>query len=148
MAPPELDLADAAARVAHATRTAGRGTQKLASELREIINDVPEQSYAHGAAAALLAVLEKTQDTKGAVRSDLPFESGSVPARLLLEIEAGVRGANTDLAERLGTDKTQLSRAGRRLRQLRLAECEREGRINRWKITPEGAALVSRLRQQ
>jgi DNA-binding transcriptional ArsR family regulator len=146
--PADLEFRDAAARVAHAVRTAGRGTRQLAIELREVIDDVPERSYAHGAAAALLAVLEQAQDTQGAVRSDLPFESGSVPARLLLEIEAGVRGANTDLAERLGTDKTQLSRAGRRLRQLRLAECEREGRINRWKITPEGAALVSRLRRQ
>lgn len=148
MALPDLDLADVAARVAHAARTAGRGSQKLASELREVIDNLPEQSYAHGAAAAFLAALEQAQDTTGALRSDLPFESGALPARLLLEIEAGVRGANTDLAERLGTDKTQLSRAGRRLRQLQLVEREREGRINRWKITPEGAALVSRLRQQ
>ena len=145
MVPPELDLADAAARVAHAARTAGRGTQKLASELREVIDDVPEQSYAHGAAAALLAVLEQAQETKGAVRSDLPFESGSLPARLLLEIAAGVHGANTDLAERLGTDKTQLSRADRRLRQLRLVDCERNGRINRWTITSGGESVVDRF---
>lgn len=148
MVPPNLDLRDAAARVAHAARTAGRGTRQLASELREVIDDVPEQSYEHGAAVALLAVLEHVQDTVATSESDLQFEPGSLPARLLLEIEAGVRGANTDLAERLGTDKTQLSRAGRRLRQLRLAECEREGRINRWDITPAGAALVSRLRQR
>jgi hypothetical protein len=145
---PDLYLPDAAARVAHAVRTAGRGTPKLASELRGVIENLPERSHEHGAAAALLAVLEQAHEIDGALRVDLPFESGSLPARLLLEIEAGVRGANADLAERLGTDKTQVSRAGRRPRQLRLAECEREGRMSRWAITPEGADLVSRLRRK
>ncbi len=83
-------------------------------------------------------MLEHVQDARGAIRCDLPLESRSLPVRLLLEIDAGVRRVNTDLAERLGTDKTRVGRAGRRLRQLGLAGCEREGRINRWKITPEG----------
>lgn len=145
---PDLDLTDAAARVAHAARTAGRGTERISSELRQVVDGAPGESYAHGAADALLAVLEHAQETTGRLRPDLPFEQGSLAARLLLEIEAGVHGANTDLAERLGTDKTQLSRAGRRLRQLRLAESQRDGRLNRWTITPEGTAVVSRLRRQ
>lgn len=142
------DLADAVARVAHAARTAGRGTERLSSELRQVVDEAPDQSYAHGAADALLAVLEHARKTTGPLPSDLPLERGSLAARLLLEIEAGVHGANTDLAERLGTDKTQLSRAGRRLRQLRLADCQRDGRLNRWRITPAGELVVDQLRQQ
>jgi DNA-binding transcriptional ArsR family regulator len=148
MAHTDFDVADAAARVAHAARTAGRDTERLASQLRHVTDGVPQGSYANGAADALLAVLEHTLDTRGALPSDLPFERGSLAARLLLEIAAGIHGANTDLAERLGTDKTQLSRAGRRLRQLHLAEYRRDGRLNRWTVTPAGTAVASRLRQQ
>ena len=55
---------------------------------------------------------------------------GSLPARMLLEIADGVQGANADLSDRLDTDQSQVSRAGRRLRQLGLATRVRAGRLN------------------
>lgn len=58
----------------------------------------------------------------------------------------GARIGNADLAELLGTDAWQLSRAGRRLRDAGLATRIRSGRINVWDPTADGREEVDRLR--
>jgi hypothetical protein len=70
----------------------------------------------------------------------------SLPARLLAEIVRGARIGNGDLAELLGTDQWQLSRAGRRLRELGLVTRSRIGRVNAWDVTEAGRQEVKRLR--
>lgn len=142
-----FDLEGAAAEVARAVMRARWDAQSLVVELQDAAGNARE-GYERGAVDALLAVLECARGREPYEPSDVPLERGSLAARLLLEIRAGVQGANVDLAERLGTDKTQLSRAGRRLRQLGLADRVRDGRINRWSLTQEGAELSDRLRLQ
>ena len=73
-------------------------------------------------------------------------EAQSLAARMLLEIAGGVAGSNADLADRLDTDQSQLSRAGRRLRDLGLATRSRSGRVNGWVLTREGQREAVRLR--
>lgn len=70
----------------------------------------------------------------------------SLPARLLAEVDRGARVGNADLAELLGTDQWQLSRAGRRLRELGLVTRSRIGRVNTWDLTEAGRREVERLR--
>lgn|GEM_PF-4489206 len=70
----------------------------------------------------------------------------SLPARLLAEIDRGARVGNADLAELLETDQWQLSRAGRRLRELGLVTRSRIGRVNCWDLTEAGRREVDRLR--
>jgi Mn-dependent DtxR family transcriptional regulator len=65
---------------------------------------------------------------------------------MLLEIAGGVRGGNADLADRLDTDQWQVSRAGRRLRELGLATRERAGRLTGWTLTKVGVRAVTLLR--
>jgi DNA-binding MarR family transcriptional regulator len=55
-------------------------------------------------------------------------------------------GGNADLADRLDTDQSQVSRAGRKLRELGLATRVRTGRLNGWTITTAGEREASRLR--
>lgn len=98
-------------------------------------------SYGRGqldGALAVLASVSKVSPVVGLAPQTATIEPGSLPERLLLEIDSGVCGANADLAERLGTDQWQLSRAGRRLRDLGLAERTRTGRLNLWRLTSAG----------
>jgi hypothetical protein len=106
--------------------------------------------YERGVRDALIAVIdaglaapEGRQDL--APQSAL-LEPGCLPERMLREIARGVRGANTDLADRLDTDQWQVSRAGRRLRELGLATRVRTGRLNVWELTRSGEEEASRLR--
>lgn len=85
---------------------------------------------------------------QGLARQGGHFEAGSLPARMLGEIARGARVGNVDLAELLGTDAWQLSRAGRRLRDAGLATSTRSGRINVWALTSDGREEVDRLRAQ
>lgn len=84
----------------------------------------------------------------GLARQGGHLEAGSLPARMRGEIARGARVGNADLAELLGTDVWQLSRAGRRLREAGLATTVRSGRINVWALTPDGQEEVDRLRAQ
>lgn len=54
---------------------------------------------------------------------------------------------NADLAVLLGTDDWQVSRAGRRLRELGLVTRARLGRVNVWDLTDAGRQVVERLRR-
>jgi len=74
------------------------------------------------------------------------LEAESLPARMLAEIARGARVGNADLAQLLGTDTWQLSRAGRRLRDAGLATRTRSGRINVWDLTVNGRTELNRLR--
>ncbi len=82
----------------------------------------------------------------GLARQGGHLEAGSLPARMLGEIARGARVGNADLAELLGTDAWQLSRAGRRLRDAGLATRSRSGRINVWDLTDVGREELGRLR--
>jgi hypothetical protein len=64
-------------------------------------------------------------------------------ARRFLEAAAEQPGiSNTELAERLATDATEVSRVGRRLVENGLATKRKLGRRNHWEITPRGAQAV------
>lgn len=115
-------------------------------QVRQILGGATAASYDRGAAEAVLAVVEAVQGESGLAAQTSPFEPGSLVERLLLEIAGGVQGANADLADRLGTDQWQLSRAGRRLRDLGYAERQRAGRLNVWTLTPAGRRESSRIR--
>ncbi len=82
----------------------------------------------------------------GLARQGGHLEVGSLAAHMLAEIARGARVGNADLAELLGTDAWQLSRAGRRLRDAGLATRARSGRINVWDLTSAGREEVDRLR--
>ena len=105
--------------------------------------------YERGVCDALIAVVDAALSAPNG-RHDLApqsalLEPGSLPERMLREIARGVRGANTDLADRLDTDQWQVSRAGRRLRELGLATRVRTGRLNLWQLTSAGNDEASRL---
>ena len=101
-----------------------------------------ERGQLDGVLTVLAAVSGRSIAGGGLAPQTATIEPGSLPERLLLEIDSGVRGANADLAERLGTDQWQLSRAGRRLRDLGLAERTRAGRLNAWKLTSAGSQVA------
>ncbi|MDQ3385570.1 MAG: hypothetical protein M3503_06115 [Actinomycetota bacterium] len=106
-----------------------------------------ERGFLDGLAKVVGAALARRDRGGGLAAQSAVVEPGSVPARMLLEIAGGVRGANADLADRLGTDQWQISRAGRRLRELGLAERTRAGRLNGWSLTSDGERQVSVLRR-
>jgi len=133
----------------------GGATAAARAELRRLDRDLTSDaesrqvgSYERGVVDGLLAVVRAIarNGTLGGLAVQVArFEPGSLAARLLLEIAAGVHGANADLAERLGTDQWQISRAGRRLRDLGLAERSRSGRINEWVLTVAGKQEAASL---
>ncbi len=127
------------------------------SAARQLLRDLTRASraagcdYERGALDGLAAVVEQLaafETAGGLAPQAAALEPGSLPARLLLEIAAGVRGANADLADRLDTGASQLSRAGRRLREAGLATRHREGRLNGWSITERGRNEARRLRSR
>ncbi len=123
--------------------------RKLRGELTRRAKRVGGGSYERGAIDSLVAVLEAVSSLSESGRlpaPSVPFEPGSLPERLLLAIADGVQGANNDLADRLGTDVWQVSRAGRRLRELGLADRLRVGRLNTWTLTPAGERESIRVR--
>lgn len=121
--------------------------RRLQIELSRLAAAAELGSYERGQLDGVLAVLGAASGrstTVGLSPQTATIEPGSLPERLLLEIDRGVRGANADLAETLGTDQWQVSRAGRRLRDLGLAERTRAGRLNSWRLTSAGNQEVLR----
>lgn len=141
-------LADYADRVVAGVRSGERASlQRLRKELRGAASGASR--YESGFCDALVAIVDAAL-VASTGRPDLApqatlFEPGSLAERLLLEIASGVRGANTDLAVRLDTDEWQVSRAGRRLRELGLAARVRTGRLNAWELTRVGQDEAARL---
>jgi DNA-binding MarR family transcriptional regulator len=64
--------------------------------------------------------------------------------RMLALIEAAPGISNKGLALRLGTEKTQVSRSGRKLLDAGLAAVSRTGVMNYWRVTAKGAAVLAR----
>jgi len=114
--------------------------RRLEVELERLALLAEPGSYERGRLDGALQVLGAVagRANLGLAPQTATIEPGSLAERLLLEIDNGVHGANADLAERLGTDQWQLSRAGRRLRDLGLAERTRTGRLNLWRLTSAG----------
>lgn len=71
------------------------------------------------------------------------LEPESLAAKVLARIADGDVYSNEDLVEMLGSDPWQISRAGRRLRELGLATRDRQGRVNVWTATPAGRAELN-----
>ncbi len=145
------DVAARVTRVVAAVRSESRSElRKLEVDLKSVARAVGQGTYERGLVDGFLRVVQAAAVDAGPRRGLAPqsaaFEAGSLPARMLLEIAAGVRGANADLADRLDTDQYQISRAGRRLRDLGLVERARAGRLNGWSITSRGEREVARLR--
>ena len=142
--------ANDARRVADAAGTGDRATlRRLRAELARSskgTSDARERGVYDGLLGVVDAASDLLVDGGGLAAQTTPIEPGSLAARLLLEIAAGVRGANSDLADRLDTDQWQVSRAGRRLRDLGLATRVRSGRLNGWSLTDAGQHEAARLR--
>lgn len=123
--------------------------RRLRAELARAVKhtaDPHKRGIYDGLLGVLDAVHERVEDDRGLAPQSAPLEAGSLAARMLLEIAGGVRGANADLADRLDSDPWQVSRAGRRLRELGFATRVREGRLNGWTLTKPGESEASRLR--
>lgn len=120
--------------------------EELLADLAERAEGHPVSSYERGVftgmAAVALAAGRAGRRSPLAESTGL-VEAGTLAERLLLEIGRGVAGSNAEIAERLGTDDWQLSRAGRRLREVGLAERTRSGRTNQWRLTPAGYEAVA-----
>lgn len=123
--------------------------RRIEVALRRIARTVEPASYDRGRLDGVLAVVAAVRlrgEPVGRAVQTAPIEPGSLPERMLLEISKGLRGANADLAQRLGSDQWQVSRAGRRLRDLGLVQRTRAGRFNVWALTSAGELEVRRLR--
>lgn len=144
-------IANYARRVAAAAVSSDvAGLRALRSELtreRKHTSGVHEGGVYDGLLRTVDAVQDLVGRGSGLAPQAAPLEPGSLPARMLLEVAGGVRGANADLADRLATDHWQVSRAGRKLRELGLATRVRTGRLNGWTVTKAGATEATRLRQ-
>lgn len=146
---PRPAFADCAHRVAVAVASNdGPQLRQLRTELTRLRKGAAA-GQEQGICEGLLSVVDAASDlvsSRGLAPQSASLEPGSLAARLLLEIDAGVRGANADLADRLDTDQWQVSRAGRRLRDRGLATRVRTGRLNGWSLTEAGEREASRLR--
>lgn len=135
--------------VAAALRT--RSSVGLAKVERQLIalaaSEAGEWKQALSGLADVCRAAREMDELRGLAPPERALEPGSLPARLLAEIERGARVGNADLAELLGTDPWQVSRAGRRIRELGLVTRARTGRVNVWDLTEAGQQEVDRLRQ-
>lgn len=139
-------------------RVAAAATSSDTAALRKVRAEVARRAkrangtYERGLYDGLLAVIDSARGALGGgvglAPQSAPLEPGSLAARMLIEIAEGVQGANADLAERLDTDQWQVSRAGRRLRDLGLATRSRAGRLNAWVLTSAGRRAADRLRSR
>jgi hypothetical protein len=73
------------------------------------------------------------------------LEPDSVAHQMLVYVAENNSCSNSDLADELEVDKSQISRAGARLHAAGLARARRAGRRNLWEITPRGAQTLSLL---
>ena len=73
------------------------------------------------------------------------LERGGYTARFLRELETSPGLSNTDLANLLAVDETEVSRVGRRLLDDGMAIKRRVGRRNFWEISPKGRRSLQLL---
>lgn len=126
-----------------------RGLARIEHQLAALADsEPPEWARALTALADVCRATRELDEFRGLAAPALDLEPESLPARLLAEIGRGARVGNADLAALLDTDDWQLSRAGRRLRELGLVTRARLGRVNVWDLTDAGRQAVKRLRQE
>ena len=146
-------LPTAVEKASHAVAAAlrarsSKGLARIERHLASLVES--EDAEWTGALTALADVCRATRELnefRGLAPPAADMEPESLPARLLAEIGRGARVGNADLAVLLGTDDWQLSRAGRRLRELGLVTRSRLGRVNVWDLTDAGSEVVERLRR-
>lgn len=96
-----------------------------------------------GRFAALLSVASWGLDRLAPQAIVRRLEPGSHLHRFL-EAAAGKAGiTNSELAEQLKLDRTEVSRVGRRAGEAGLAAKRRFGRLKRWEVTPRGRQALS-----
>lgn len=135
---------------AAATSSGAAALRKVRAQLASAVKGAMG-TFERGLYDGLLAVVDSARGAVGGVGvapQSAPLEPGCLAARMLIEIAEGVQSANADLAERLATDQWQVSRAGRRLRDLGLASRSRTGRLNGWVVTSVGRRAADRLRSR
>jgi AcrR family transcriptional regulator/DNA-binding transcriptional ArsR family regulator len=71
------------------------------------------------------------------------LEPGTLAWRFLNALTDTTTVGSGELRERLGTDETQISRTGRRLREAGLAERRKVGRSVSWELTPVGRRALA-----
>ena len=134
-----------------ATALRARSSTGLASVEGQLLRLAESEASEWGRAITALAdvcrATRELDEFRGLAAPASDLEPESLPARLLAEIGRGARVGNADLAVLLGTDDWQLSRAGRRLRELGLVTRARLGRVNVWDLTDAGRQVAERLRQ-
>lgn len=115
------------------------GLARIENQLLDLAASEPvELARALTALADVCRATRELDEFRGLAAPAPDLEPESLPARLLAEIDRGARVGNADLAELLGTDQWQVSRAGRRLRDLGFVTRARLGRVNVWELTDAG----------
>lgn len=125
----------AAVLVARAIATGDRSAcERLSHDLVQAVAALDDRLgvRVHG----LLDVVRAATDV-GTVASEAPT-SGTLQARFLELVHAEPELQGRQLADRLGTDESQVSRTGRVLSEAGLVERTKEGRVTRWRVTAEG----------
>jgi len=123
------------------------GLARIEARLVDVAGSQPEPwSRALASLADVCRATRELDEFRGLAAPTQGLEPESLPVRLLIEIYRGARVGNADLAELLDTDVWQLSRAGRRLRDLGLVTRGRLGRVNLWDLTDAGRTEAERLR--
>lgn len=134
-------ILDEATLLAAAVRTGARDEVDASiARVRDsagLANDGVERAAWNGLERVAAACADRLG---GLARQSRRLEPESLAARVLARIADGDVYSNEDLVEMLGSDPWQVSRAGRRLRDLGLATRERQGRVNVWSVTPAGLA--------
>jgi predicted NBD/HSP70 family sugar kinase/DNA-binding MarR family transcriptional regulator len=74
-----------------------------------------------------------------------PFAAGSEAGRMLLAIAESGGRTNEEIAKATGLSITQVSRTGARLVRDGWASSSRQGRMNAWSLTPNGARAAKEL---
>lgn len=142
-------IEEAAQAIATALRArSSRGLARTEDQLLGLADSGSrEWERALTALADVCRATRELDEFRGLAAPAPDLEPESLPARMLTEIGRGARVGNADLAVILGTDDWQLSRAGRRLRELGLVTRARLGRVNVWDLTDDGRQAMDRLRE-
>ena len=136
-------IADAALDADEASLTAAQeGLQRLYGLQSWIDQPSPEQREARGRVLGMIDLLQWTL-RRVVPKTLLGQLEPTSHAHRFLEFLAEQPGiSNQELASRLETDHTEVSRVGRRLMESGLARKRKLGRRNAWEITPRGAQTL------
>lgn len=102
----------------------------------------PEISEAHGELRGLHNVASMALERMVPLAILAEISPDTLPHDVLSYIVDHPGCSNEDIGQELGTGKTQVSRAGRRLGDAGLARKRRTGSHNSWQATPRGVAAL------